>query len=239
MAIFEFVLGTVFTIGLDKLTSNSERLPIIWFLILFPILVFLGFSYIVIFIPRHLYGPGDYRDDNGFLKATAKEFEKNINKEVNEIGNSVNAIINDPKIGKVSSKQVAQKIEAAQLIGIGAAEKYLGIILKQDMKYKTRSGENIYIDGYGIKDGHLFLVEIKMTGDEAWRGQVERGIAQLRTEITHIGVELSEVSLLLVVLLLKKSNEIEEKIKDYVHEIAPFIECLVVDYPESKDKFST
>ena len=43
--------------------SPSERLPLIWFLVLFPILVLAVFSWLVSRHGGKLYAPGDYRDE--------------------------------------------------------------------------------------------------------------------------------------------------------------------------------
>jgi type IV secretory pathway VirB2 component (pilin) len=56
-----------FTIGIDKLNGASERLPIIWFLILFPLIIFIAFILLIIFCNEKLFGPLDYRDDSSFI----------------------------------------------------------------------------------------------------------------------------------------------------------------------------
>ena len=60
-------LATATTIFSDNLTA-SERLPLTWFLILFPSLVLLLFVYLVIHHSEKLYGPGDFRDEANFMK---------------------------------------------------------------------------------------------------------------------------------------------------------------------------
>ncbi len=229
MLLFESILGTVFSIGLNKLSGTQERLPMIWFLVLFPIIVLIAFSYIVISKPRHLYGPGDYKDDSMFIKATEKETKNNISKEIEEIDYDTNNAQRIHKPNKTSARKLADNIELSERIGIGAAEKHLGIILQSNMKYQTKTGESIYIDGYGERDGILYLVEVKMSRLEGWRGQVERGIAQLRRILSFVNIDQSKVKILLVIVVLNKTNEIENKIKDYVTDIAPFVDCLVED----------
>jgi hypothetical protein len=53
--------------------SCAERLPLVWFVVLFPVLV-LGVFYLL--VTRHhwkLYAPGDYKADESFLKALTPE----------------------------------------------------------------------------------------------------------------------------------------------------------------------
>lgn len=56
-------------------TSSSmaapERTPLIYFLVLFPVLVFGVFALLVIFFPTHLYAPGDYRNEENYVAIAA------------------------------------------------------------------------------------------------------------------------------------------------------------------------
>ena len=48
-----------------------ERLPLIYFLVLFPVLVLAAFLWLVSKHSEKLYGPGDYRDESNYLKIQA------------------------------------------------------------------------------------------------------------------------------------------------------------------------
>jgi len=56
----------------DKLT-RSERLPVIWFLILFPAMVLIVFAWLVSRHHAKLYSPGDYREDSAFIEASIEQ----------------------------------------------------------------------------------------------------------------------------------------------------------------------
>lgn len=58
----------VLTVGGSSLQTTSERLPIIWFLTLFPVAVLLVFAWLVAYHHKNLYSPGDYTQDESFLK---------------------------------------------------------------------------------------------------------------------------------------------------------------------------
>lgn len=60
-------LATATTIYAGNLTP-SERLPLTWFLVLFPVLVLLFFIHLVIHHSDKLYGPGDFRDEANYMK---------------------------------------------------------------------------------------------------------------------------------------------------------------------------
>ena len=53
----------------DNSLSLGERTPIIWFLVIFPVIVLFVFAWLVIYHHRKLYSPGDFRDEQNFLKS--------------------------------------------------------------------------------------------------------------------------------------------------------------------------
>jgi CheY-like chemotaxis protein len=56
----------------DKLT-RTERLPVIWFLILFPAMVLIVFAWLVSRHHAKLYSPSDYREDSAFIEASIEQ----------------------------------------------------------------------------------------------------------------------------------------------------------------------
>lgn len=56
----------------DKLTPG-ERLPVIWFLILFPAMVLVVFAWLVSRHHAKLYSPADYREDAAFIEASIEQ----------------------------------------------------------------------------------------------------------------------------------------------------------------------
>ena len=67
----------VLSTSISNLTESSERLPLIWFIIAFPIIILVGFVYLVTKHHQKLYSPTDYRDSESFLKTfeESKKFE--------------------------------------------------------------------------------------------------------------------------------------------------------------------
>jgi len=61
-------------VGLSNL-NGAERLPIIWFLVVFPIFVLAVFAWLVSRHHAKLYSPSDYRRDSAFIKASGEQFE--------------------------------------------------------------------------------------------------------------------------------------------------------------------
>jgi len=61
-------------VGLSGLQAG-ERAPIVWFLVVFPVLVLGVFSWLVSRHHTKLYSPSDYRQDSSFIEASVEQLE--------------------------------------------------------------------------------------------------------------------------------------------------------------------
>jgi hypothetical protein len=57
----------VLSTSIKNLQYPCERLPLIWFIILFPILILGAFTYLVVKHHPKLYGPSDFKDEKNFI----------------------------------------------------------------------------------------------------------------------------------------------------------------------------
>jgi hypothetical protein len=65
--------------------DTAQRWPLIWFLVLFPLLVLLVFTWLVCRHHTKLYAPADFRDESIFLKAMGVDTVRNsIESEIEE-----------------------------------------------------------------------------------------------------------------------------------------------------------
>lgn len=58
----------VLSTGIGNMYGSAERLPLIWFIIIFPVLILVGFIYLVVTNHQKLYAPSDYKDEGNFMK---------------------------------------------------------------------------------------------------------------------------------------------------------------------------
>jgi hypothetical protein len=91
----------VLLVGMSDKLAENERMPLIWFLVIFPFVVILIFSWLVSRHYEKLYAPKDYSDDKYFLSGLGQNFEKQLIK-VNE---SIALHNNVENISKIISKQ--------------------------------------------------------------------------------------------------------------------------------------
>ena len=62
-------------VGFSSKLTAPERLPVIWFLILFPALVLVIFAWLVSRHHAKLYSPADYREDATFIEASIEQVQ--------------------------------------------------------------------------------------------------------------------------------------------------------------------
>lgn len=58
----------VLSTSISNLHAESERLPLIWFIILFPLVILGGFIFLVVKHHEKLYAPSDFRGDDSFIQ---------------------------------------------------------------------------------------------------------------------------------------------------------------------------
>ncbi|MEJ8827105.1 hypothetical protein WKW80_34815 [Variovorax humicola] len=71
------------TLGISSLEPD-ERRPMVWFLVLFPVLVLLTFGWLVSCHHEKLYGPGDYKSDESFLQGMRTRVRHTIEVEAQQ-----------------------------------------------------------------------------------------------------------------------------------------------------------
>lgn len=94
---------------------SSYVAPLIYFLVLFPVIVFFGFLWLVSKHHRKLYGPSDFKDEENFLKmqmATVASLAAATTKETINKNNSTTTQMNLNEIVEVVTRTVKkQKIK--------------------------------------------------------------------------------------------------------------------------------
>lgn len=249
--LFDSIIGLVLSIGMDKLTNASERLPMIWFLICYPVLVLILFAFLAIFRPRHLYSPQDYGTGDSFIKATENQTQKRIEKEVEEMlkdeessENTNNMTTDEDKHSdnKTSNNKhtlIKQKHDRnnltfrlieAERIGLKAAEKQLNIPITPNVIFSNDGRHEIEIDGFNQTNGVFTIVEVKLVKSHSWKMNVRMGIITLRKIIEYINRDGRVIQPVLVIVTPYDENG--RDIQQFCHRIDPLINCIVAKDPE-------
>ena len=86
-------------LGLSSNLQGAERMPIVWFLVIFPVIVLGVFAWLVSRHHEKLYAPKDYTDDKSFLDAASAKH--NLREEIlnidHEIEKKIHASVTSPE----------------------------------------------------------------------------------------------------------------------------------------------
>lgn len=89
-----YVLGTS-----EQNLTNEHKTVLVYFLILFPVMVLLVFTYLVIFHHTKLYGPSDFDDESNFInlndsnyRSIISDYTTNLNNQLRETKYSITAL---------------------------------------------------------------------------------------------------------------------------------------------------
>ncbi len=101
------VLGT----SLGNLHGCEERLPLIWFIILFPLLILIAFTYLVVFHHEKLYAPGDYKDERNFISTFVGN--KEVPSDLEKVNAQLKSLMTENHGEKLiaSINEISNKIE--------------------------------------------------------------------------------------------------------------------------------
>jgi hypothetical protein len=145
-------------IVLSTASSNLnaiERVPLVWFLILFPIIILLSFLFLVTKHHRKLYGPSDFKDEKIFLETIDIKTQKRILSEstvikTKDFHDSSN--VPYPKIERLKNYLIAENLTLRIL------EKEYNSPIKRYVKF---SGHKNWFDGIIELDKKIVGIEIK------------------------------------------------------------------------------
>lgn len=174
-----YALATV-ALGIAQINNTPNLEPLIWFLVAFPVVVFIGFVLLVIFWPTHLYGPGDFQQDRSFLDSihyrgaeikslTFEEQERKLAKEIREEEkipdiptDTSSAQLPQTKQSRISENEKAD-YALAEILGLKKFERDFKSKIRQGGKIKSDSGITIPVDGFEIINNKLHIFEVKFT----------------------------------------------------------------------------
>ena len=176
----------VLSSSLKNLVTEYERLPLIWFIIIFPVIILLAFIYLVVNHHTKLYAPSDFRGDDAFFKnmdnkrikqrqedeaKTLESAPKNENIELeveketeSKINGEVNILEETKKVEEVKSEIVAEPIvnkysNSEKWVSQELSLKY-NVLFKANISLSTQYGK-IELDAMGQDSDKLYIVETK------------------------------------------------------------------------------
>lgn len=158
------IAGAVLSTSTEFL-GEEQRSIFVWFLVLFPVAVFIGFLWLVSKHHTKLYAPTDYHTEEGFFRSlTPEEKKEKIRKEAEAFADE-----NPPEpLAPSESDQITFRSESINERILLAEELVLREVQNEYGSSITRDaslGNDLGVDGLFAKDGKGYGVEVKLVRD--------------------------------------------------------------------------
>ena len=244
----------VFIVGLDKLKGMLERLPFIFFIIIFPfVLLFTVIKLIIKHYPK-LYGPTDFTDEKSWWEfATNERILIKYRTEANELfckksknekdGNS-KANLEAMKVNSLESKAENTRIQAINNLTSKIALIEGVVIQKLSESYRLNFQRNVEIkdsrgkillDGIAQKGFEIYFVECKICTKKLTFKDMEKTLSQVEliTETLYNKDKDKEVmGIIAYVNVDDSNNKMKKIITDFYDTHAPNIDLKIFNYKE-------
>lgn len=175
------IAGLVIGPNFDKLYGDRERLPIIWFIILFPFVILVIFAYLVIKHNEKLYAPKDFDNQEGFLIANGKTLKPHeepkplSNPEIIPVKRKRSSCYFDWGRTNNSTSEYAKMEETSMKL---YADEH-----NMEIKTEVRISRDMVCDGVAEKDGTLFVFEVKSNYNPSRFVSIMKNLSRMKDEI--------------------------------------------------------
>ena len=152
--------GYVISNGFSNLYGCWERLPLIYFIVFFPLIVLGVFTYLVVKHNKKLYSPKDFDNQDGFLEANGKKIKPNEPAEPLKQTEKISVSQEKSSFCMFAHSSTIDKVNEWKNSEESALKKYS---TDHDMEIKTEIsiGRNYVCDGIAQKDGKTYLFVVK------------------------------------------------------------------------------
>jgi len=217
----------VLSTSLQNLHEDKERLPLIWFIIIFPVIILGAFIYLVVHHHEKLYSPSDFRGDDSFIHALDKKRirEKQLS-EVQKLETAPEKPIEEIQIDKIDVKDDHAKVQdkttevseipiieetsADLLKRYSNAETWAAkelslkynVLFKTNVSLQTQQGK-MELDAMGHDSETVFVADIKYwksnKSENALKLSIQEFLRQ-RTKLQKVFTARKEFKLIIVLV---------------------------------------
>lgn len=228
------IAGYVINNGFSFLHGCCERLPLIYFIVFFPVVVLVAFIYLVVKHNEKLYAPKDFDNQDGFLEANGKKIKPNEPAETLVHSEIIPGTTPKTSICMFAHSFTVGNKYGCKISGESALMKYSKDF---DMEIKTEIslGRNYVCDGIAQKEDKTYLFEVK---SEYSLGNFD--IILRRFVALQAILEYNRYENLNFILILISERKIKEDKMNYLYSkakpIIPNFEIVNYTVDEIKDR---
>lgn len=250
----------VLSTSISNLKGENERLPLIWFIIAFPLIILIAFVFLVVKHHEKLYSPSDYRADDAFIQTIGKDKIKE--KQLKEVKELEQAKIKENIVGeedlkseKIDTEKQIEKVEPEtikeskeQLLSIYKnaelwATKELS--LKYNVLFKNNVSVNVQsrkieLDAFGTSDKGNFIAEIKYWKSNKSDRNLKLSIQEFLSQHKHLESTFSrnrEFKLIVVIVFDNLKNVNKSDLLGFVKNIYNNADVEFFDYEELRKNY--
>lgn len=230
--------------------QGPERMPLVWFLVVFPPIVLVAFVFLVAKHHTKLYAPGDFRNEENFVSALgpgarrrrlALEGEEPVSDSEEEV-----------RAGPAPGNHRVERAETSPAAPLGGATRYFiaeELVLRKletewqvAIQREVRVGD-VAVDGIAFqKDGSVVIVEAKAPRDERLAGRaVLRAAEHAESALAALRRRRRPARFLIAVVLPKPENTevLTVQMNQLLREkgVSPEVECRVFSMNVLADDF--
>jgi hypothetical protein len=225
----------VLSSSISNLNTPEERIPLIWFIICFPLIILAAFIFLVVKHHEKLYSPSDFRGDDSFIQTIdrvqlrdkqlreVKILESapvELNSELSAEGENVI----DKKIEPTSQIEVAPIQEVidqpqeftenelvkfysnAEMWAIQELRLKYKVLFRNNIKVDTGNGSQIELDAYGKDNSKTYVAEIKYWQIKKSNKQLKLAIQEFLAKSLRIKAALTKTRELKLIIVLVFDN---------------------------------
>lgn len=202
--------------------TEAQRWPLVWFLVLFPLMLLGAFVYLVVFHHEKLYSPSEYRDERHFFRKLAPNEQKaRLEEEVKQLEETgaQAGVSPDEQFRPLSREEVRLNVSLAEDLAIRALEQELGVSVSREVAVRAGDGW-INLDGAVARGDELVAIEVKhVTGGRLAIFQIEH----LLDLLSKLPFERFRRVSLMILIVSEDSEEEDQRLEQQLLQaIEPF-----------------
>lgn len=226
------IAGFVFSSEFSNLKGYCERLPVIWFVILFPVIILAVFVWLVVNYNHKLYAPSDFKDDNLFAFVNGRSY--NPGEEPKKIKKEERIDLNrQKKITEGNIMVSGMNLREWETLALKKLSDYLSLNIKSEVRIGDRRNGYVF-DGIAEKGEEQYFIELKHIKSINLLGRVLPYLSRQADFIQRLD---SPYSIFIIVFILERSitDADKKKAESLINgSISCQHKCIFYSYEEIK-----
>lgn len=227
-----------FVSDFSKFQGLLERLPLIWFMILFPLVVLGVLCWLICTRPEKMFGPSDFRTDNAFsayalgIQVEQQKGEKILEllREEDDVEKGTPPMVQESLAISLKCYENAENWSIKELSAEYGIDFNPYFIVNFDRR-------TFVFDAVGYSLGKSYCVEVKYLKNNKLNNHVLNGLRQLIIGMQSVGPQMN-FSILVVLVVASICDVNQAALISQLKSFDSSIEVKVYDYQELEKRYA-